>query len=133
VFLLALSEGKYQDGVDLIADRLDPNVVFKLLINYTKRLFLLSKYDTAEKVQLLKTSLNLKDIDTQGDPMDHYKKKQFDADEEQEDSHQVINPKIMRENKAIGAKTKLYTYGDKATGDMGAETCYNLWLCAPKV
>jgi len=30
VFLLSFYEGKYQEAIDMVADRLDPNVVFKL-------------------------------------------------------------------------------------------------------
>lgn len=66
--------------------------------------------------------------------MKHYIKKKFDADGDEGDksSHQVINPKSIRDAKQAGGKTKLYTYGDRATGDLGAEDCYNLWMDGPK-
>jgi len=66
--------------------------------------------------------------------MDHYKRKKFDADETvEEEKSQVINPRSMRNaTKTMQGKSRLYTYGDLASGDIGAEDCYNLWTQAPE-
>ena len=142
VFLLAYFEGKHQDAIDMVADRLDPNIVFKLLINYTKRLYLQTKYDTPQEIKKLMLKNSLRDLLSQkGSKMVHYKKKKFDTDEDggeggenAGDKSSIVNTKsiakitIKKEN--LG-KNKVFTYGDAALGDMGADDSYNLWIQAP--
>lgn len=128
LFLLAMFEGDYRDGIDLIAEKLDPNVIFKLMINYTKRLYLQIKIDDQEKLDKLKDKY--KGVDSSQGSSDHYKKKKFDVEDSQnkDEGSMVINPKSMRNAaKNPQGNTRLYTYGDEKSGDMGAEDNFNLW------
>jgi hypothetical protein len=138
-FLLAFFEGNYKESIDLIADILDPNKVFKLLINYTKRLYLHTLYNTPEKTMAFMADLKQKGLLKEPvESMIHYKKKKFEIEEGQEisgDPNKVADAsfgKSLRENRSKRAKNKISTVGDEIGGDLFAGGGYNFWMEAPK-
>lgn len=132
VLLLALFEGQYQEAIDMVVDRLDPNVIYKLLCNYTKRLYIQTKYNSPEKVKELSLKFSLNTLLMEGgSKMSHYTRKKFDDDEEA-DVSAMDKSKISSKSKKNIGKNQFFTQGDASTGDLGADDSYNLWLKAPK-
>jgi hypothetical protein len=137
-FLLSIFEGQYKEMIDLICEKLDPNHIYKILINYTKRLYLQTKYDSPDKTNSLALKLAARGMLSElfGN-MWHYKKKKFDPDEVEVDSTikssaEPKRPKSSRRVVVPKEKNMLWTFGDLEQGDLGADkSSYNFWTSAP--
>jgi len=96
-----------------------------------------TKYDTPQEIKKFMLRNSLKDsLNKKSCKMLHYKKKKFDAEDEQVENKDtsMVNTKsqakIVVQKSSLG-KNKVFTYGDAALGDKGADDSYNLWVQAP--
>ena len=119
-------EGGYIESINLIADRLDPNIIFKIMIDYTKRLFIQTKYSDIDSVKRFETFLRGKGFfKEKGKGMKHYKKKLFDADDDPNMDKSAMEIKKVSSERG---KNMLSTVGDLCSGDLGSQGgAYNFW------
>lgn len=79
--LLALFEGGYKEAINIISEKLDPNHLFKLMIDYTKRFYIQTNWNSKSKAKKYERLLRIKG--TLKDNVDrtvHYKPKVYDLE-----------------------------------------------------
>lgn len=77
-FLLAFIENSYKPGVDLICNRLDPSVIFKIMIDLLKRLYVKTVWNSQDSVNQLEDDLRASGkLKMKHSNSVHYKKKEF--------------------------------------------------------
>ena len=138
-FLLALFEGGHKEAIDLIAARLDPNHIFRILIDYTKRLYVQTKFGSRKKTSDLNRRLKTQGLlSPPSTSMFHYKKRKFDP-EAPEDPSTLLNSQTTltvptkKKNLTLNGKNLMSTLGDLEDGDLGSDkSSYNFWMAAPK-
>lgn len=73
-----MTEGGFKDTIDRVCERLDPNAVYKFMIDMLKRLYIKTRYNSPSEVRKYEAYLRsggfLKEKKSK---MIHYRKKEF--------------------------------------------------------
>jgi hypothetical protein len=75
---LALTENQFEPAVNLMCERLDPHVIYRIMIDLLKRLYVKTRWSTQDDVKKLEEELRgMGLLSKKKSKMTHYKKKEF--------------------------------------------------------
>lgn len=86
-----MTEGHYQESIEFITSRLDPNGMFKILCSLIKRLYIKTKWNTEEMVANWEKKLRKNgQLVEKESKVDHYIKQELNSDLEVDDGAQNV-------------------------------------------
>jgi hypothetical protein len=101
-----MCEGNFRDSIKFISDRLDPNTMFRIMVQLVKRLYIKTKWNTEDKVtgweKKLRKTGQLKDHQHK---KEHYTKQEFGMKMDNPGGREsIVVHNLTEENTVLGTE-----------------------------